>query len=98
MTKAQLVKLLAERLNLTHTQVALFFETLEEVAQDQLVKNGRFVVPDIVKFTLKDSPARAERTGINPHTKEPMTIAAKPASKRISAAAIGELKRHTATA
>jgi len=93
MTKTQLVQVLAERMNLTKTQAVLFFDTLTDVASETLEKEGEFVVPDFVKLVVRDTPAKPERKGVNPFTKEPMTIAAKPASKKIVARPTGDLKR-----
>lgn len=93
MTKTQLVQILADRLNLNKQQANLFLENLAEVAEDTLKKEGTFVLPNLVKFTLKDKPATAERQGVNPFTKTAITIPAKPASKKIKASVIGELKK-----
>lgn len=93
MTKTQLVQILADRLALSKSQANLFLENLAEVAEETLKKEGTFVLPNLVKLTLKDKPATPERQGVNPFTKAAITIAAKPASKKIKASVIGDLKK-----
>jgi nucleoid DNA-binding protein len=46
----------------------------------------------MVKLRVVDKPATEERQGINPHTRQPMTIAAKPASRTVRATALKALK------
>jgi DNA-binding protein HU-beta len=98
MTKTQLVQVLAERMNLSKTQAALFIETLCDVAAETLEKEKEFTVPDFVKLILRDTPAKSARQGINPFTKEPMTIAAKPAAKKILVRVTGDMKKKFAAA
>ena len=47
MTKTQLVALMAEKIEITKKQAALFFETLAELAVKEAKKNDVFVVPGI---------------------------------------------------
>jgi nucleoid DNA-binding protein len=50
------------------------------------------VIPGLVKLRVVKKPATKERQGINPFTKEPITIPAKPASKKVRATALKNLK------
>lgn len=93
MTKTQLIQLLADRLDLPRTKVTLMFETLGEVTADNLKKDGVSIIPGLVKFTMKDKPATPERQGVNPFTKEKITIPAKAATKKIKTAPLNDLKR-----
>jgi nucleoid DNA-binding protein len=93
LTKTKLFQVLADRSNLSKNQVNLLMENLSDVAEEELKKGGIFTLPNLVKFTLRDKPATPERKGLNPFTKEAITIAAKPASKKIRASVIGELKK-----
>jgi nucleoid DNA-binding protein len=43
------------------------------------------VLPGFAKFVVVKKPATKERQGINPFTKEPITIKAKPARKVLKA-------------
>jgi DNA-binding protein HU-beta len=79
MTKTQLVRLLAEKLELsTNKQAAAFLETLAEIAVAQTKKNGVFVLPGLGR--LKKVQRKA-RTGRNPQTGEPIKIKAKTTAK-----------------
>lgn len=93
MTKTKLIQVLADRSNLNKPQVNLLLENLSDVVEEQLKTEGVFSLPNLVKFTLKDKPATPERKGVNPFTKETITIAAKPATKKIRASVIGDLKK-----
>jgi len=93
MTKPQLIQVLAERLNLSKLQAKLFLENLATVAEESLKKDGVFILPDMAKFTMKDKAATPERQGVNPFTKEPMVIPAKPATKKIHTTALVALKK-----
>ncbi len=93
LTKTKLIQVLADRSNITKAQANLFLENLSDVVEEQLKTEGVFSLPHLVKFTLKDKPATPERQGRNPFTKEAITIAAKPATKKIRASVIGDLKK-----
>ena len=47
--------------------------------------SGIFTVPGLMRITVKRKPATKARPGINPFTKEPITIKAKPARKVLKA-------------
>jgi nucleoid DNA-binding protein len=93
LTKAKLVQVLADRSNLSKQQTNLVLENLSDVLEEELKRDGAFTIPNLAKFTLKDKPATPERKGINPSTQEPIIIPAKPASKRVRASVIGDLKK-----
>jgi nucleoid DNA-binding protein len=94
MTKAQVVAELANATELDKKSVNRVFESLQELIRKQLSARGpgEFVVPGLVKLRAVKKPATKERQGINPFTKEPITIAAKPASKKVRATALKALK------
>jgi nucleoid DNA-binding protein len=50
------------------------------------------VLPGFAKFVVVKKPARPARQGINPFTKQPMTFAAKPASKAVKARPVKAIK------
>jgi len=93
MTKTQFVSLLAEKANLSKSQVNNVLDLIEELAIDQLKTDGAFVLPGLVKLTSKDKAATPERQGVNPFTKAIVTIPAKPASKKLAARPVGSLKK-----
>jgi len=78
MTKTQLVRLMAENLEITNKQSAAFLENLAEVAVAQTKRNGVFVLPGLGR--LKKVQRKA-RTGRNPQTGEPLKIKAKTTAK-----------------
>jgi nucleoid DNA-binding protein len=94
LTKAQVIAELAGGTDLDKKSVARVFEGLSELIRKQLSVRGpgEFVVPGLVKLRVVKKPATKERQGINPFTKEPITIPAKPASKKVRATALKALK------
>ena len=72
-------------LKLARKDVARVLESLSAVGYKELKKNGIFVLPGFAKFVVIKKPATKERQGINPFTKEPITIKAKPARKVLKA-------------
>lgn len=97
MTKSKLIQVLSDRLDLTRSQANLFLEVLFEVAVDTLKAEGTFVIPGVTKLVVKNKPASPERQGRNPATNEPITIAAKPATKDVKARVLQELKSSVIT-
>jgi nucleoid DNA-binding protein len=94
LTKAQLFAELAEATELPKKKVAEVFDALSEVIKKQLTGRGpgEFVIPGLLKVRVVKRPATKEREGINPQTREKITIPAKPASKRVRATALKGLK------
>jgi DNA-binding protein HU-beta len=85
MTKTQLVRSLAEKLEVSNKQAAAFLSTLTETAVKETKKNGVFVLPGLGR--LKKS-ARKARMGRNPQTGEPIKIPAKTVCKFYVAKAV----------
>ncbi|HEY2407010.1 MAG TPA: HU family DNA-binding protein [Polyangiaceae bacterium] len=94
LTKAQVIAELANASDLDKKSVGRVFEGLQDLIRKQLSARGpgEFVVPGLVKLRVVKKPATKERAGINPFTKEPITIPAKPASKKVRATALKNLK------
>jgi len=85
MTKAELVRFVAETMELTTKQSVAFFDLLAETAIQETKKNGEFTIPGIGKLVKAQ---RAARMGRNPQTGEPIKIKAKTTVKfRIAKAA-----------
>jgi DNA-binding protein HU-beta len=74
MTKTQLVRTMAEKLELTNKQTATFLELLSETAVKETKKNGEFTIPGIGKLVKAE---RKARIGRNPQTGEAIKIKAK---------------------
>jgi DNA-binding protein HU-beta len=94
LTKAQVVTELANATDLDKKSVNRVFDSLQELIRKQLAGRGpgEFVIPGLVKLRVVKKPATKERQGINPFTKEPITIPAKPASRKVRATALKALK------
>jgi nucleoid DNA-binding protein len=93
LSKSGLINALVEASGeLTRKQVKAVLEALVEVGHKELKKNGLFTMPGFAKFRVVKKPATKARQGINPFTKQPITIPAKPASKSVRARAIKAVK------
>ena len=77
LTKTQLVRQMAEKLELTNKQVGGFFDLLTETAVKETKKNGVFVIPGLGRLVKAE---RKARMGRNPQTGEAIKI---PARKRL---------------
>jgi DNA-binding protein HU-beta len=78
--------------DVTRKQVKAVLESLIEVGHKELKKSSIFTLPGFAKFRVVKKPATKARQGVNPFTKQPMTIAAKPASKSVRARPIKAIK------
>ncbi len=95
LTKSALIGRLAEENEISRKQAAGVFASLENVILGSVMPNGigQFVLPGLMKITLRKVPARKAGTLIrNPATGEMMKAAAKPASVRVKVRALKKLK------
>lgn len=94
MSKNGLITAITETVGdeISRKQVKAVLESLIEVGHKELKKSKIFTLPGFAKFRVVNKPATKARQGINPFTKEPMTIAAKPASKSVRARPIKAIK------
>ncbi|HEX7602183.1 MAG TPA: HU family DNA-binding protein [Polyangiaceae bacterium] len=93
LTKAQVIAEIADSAELDKKSVNRVFESLTDLIKKQLKSpNGEFVIPGLIKLKSVKKPATKDRPGINPFTKQPITIKGKPASKKIRATALKALK------
>lgn len=95
LTKAQVIELLAEEVQLPKKQVAGLLEQLNELMVQQLKRKevGVFTIPFLgVKTKLVQKPKTKAREGRNPATGETIMIKAKPARKVVKAQAMKALK------
>ena len=81
LTKAQVISELSESTELDKKSINRVFEGLTELIKKQLGPRGpgEFVIPGLLKLRAVKKPATKDRPGINPFTKEPITIKGKPA-------------------
>ncbi len=94
MSKSGLIQAIAEAMGeeLSRKQVKSVVEALVAVGHRELKKSGVFTLPGFAKFRVVKKPATKARQGINPFTKQPMTFAAKPASKSVRVRPIKAIK------
>jgi DNA-binding protein HU-beta len=94
MSKSALIQAITEAAGEGHSrkQVKAVMDALITVGHRELKKNGLFTLPGFAKFRVVKKPATKARQGINPFTKQPMTFAAKPASKAVRARPIKSIK------
>jgi nucleoid DNA-binding protein len=93
-TKGEIYRELSERTELSRKQVVALFDEMSSMIKRELGKKGPgiFTVPGLFKVRLVRKPATKAREGINPFTKEPMTIKAKPARNVVKATPLKALK------
>ena len=93
-TKSDTLATLAEKTGLTKKQIGDVIDNLGALITGDLGKKGpgMFTLPGLAKFKLVRKPAQGPRQGINPKTKEPITIKAKPASNQVRIRALKALK------
>jgi len=85
MTQTQLVRSLAEKLEVNNKTARAFLDELAALAIGEVKKNGVFVLPGIGRLVRQD---RKARTGRNPATGESIKIPAKKVVKfRVAKAA-----------
>lgn len=93
MTKTEFVSaIIHKNPQLTKADVNSFLDNLSAVVTEALKSNGAAIVPGVVKLKTVKKAATPARQGINPFTKQPVTIAAKPASLKVKAAPQKALK------
>jgi DNA-binding protein HU-beta len=94
MSKSGLIQAISEAVGeeLSRKQVKTVIESLINVGHRELKKAGVFTLPGFAKFRVVKKPATKARQGTNPFTKQPMTFAAKPASKAVRARPIKAIK------
>lgn len=94
LTKSQIIAAVAESSGLDKKAVNSVLDALMDLVKAQLGSSGpgEIVLPGLVKLKAKATAATQDRQGVNPFTKEPMTIKGKPASRKIRATPLKALK------
>jgi len=92
-TKGEILNTLAERTGMKRKQVGDVLTHLTSLIVGQLKQSPNTVtLPGLIKFKITQRPATSEKMGVNPFTKEPMLIKAKPARKVVKALPVKALK------
>jgi len=92
MTKSEFLNAVAEKSGLTKKQAVSVMDAVSAVISEQLKSSGEITLPGLIKLTVSEKPATPEREGINPFTKQPTIIKAKPARKVVKARPVKALK------
>ncbi len=94
MNKTEVLTALAEATSLTKQQVAGLFDELAKLIGKNLADDGPgvFALLDLLQIKVVRKPAVAEHQGVNPFTKEPMTVKAKPAKNVVKVVPLKGLK------
>lgn len=94
LTKQKLLQHLAKNTGLTKKNINTVFTELLNTIKDHLQKNGpeKFILPGILKLTIKNVPEQKEKIGFNPFTKKEIILKAKPATRKIKAKLLKSLK------
>ena len=95
LTKIQLIKAVQDQMGDNAPSQAIIEATLDAlgVAVQEKAKEGLMIeVPGIVRIKTIDKPAQPEKQKMNYFTKQMITVAAKPATKKVKAAPTKALK------
>jgi nucleoid DNA-binding protein len=93
-SKAEIINGLSEKTGLGKKQVGGVLAALSDLVARELGKKGPgvFVLPGMLKLKVVRKPATKAKQGINPFTKAPMMIKAKPARNVVRALPLKSLK------
>jgi len=93
-TKSAIFQRMAETTKKPRKEVAAYFDALTAMIKQEIGKKGpgMFTLPGLLKIKRVEKPATKERMGINPQTREPMLIKAKPKRTVVRALALKALK------
>ena len=93
MNKTEFVLALqAKNPQLTKSDLSKVIDSMADVLLEALKANGTATIPGIVKLKVSLRVATQERQGINPFNKKPVTIPAKPATKKVKASVLKAMK------
>ena len=92
MTKSDFIAAVAEKSGMGKKDVVAVLEAVAGIATQELKNSGELTLPGLVKLTAVHKPAQPERQGVNPFTKQPITIKAKPATTVVKARPVKVLK------
>jgi nucleoid DNA-binding protein len=91
-TKSEILNQLAKETELSRKHVSGMFDALNALIKKSLRSHGIFTLPGLLKLKVVKKPATKARDGVNPFTGEKMTFKAKPASKKVRAVPLKNLK------
>ena len=92
LTKRDLLTKLMTATNLTKHQVQGVLDGLHGAIVEELKTNCVVTLPGLLKLRVVNKTATTERKSINPATRQPMTVPAKPARKSLKSFPLKALK------
>ena len=92
LTQSQLTTEIAERSDLSKSDVKRVMDTLEEIVLEQLGDAEKVKIGGVVQLTVRVKEATKARKGRNPATGEEITIGPKPASVTVRARPLAKAK------
>jgi nucleoid DNA-binding protein len=91
-TKSDILNQIAKETELSRKQISGVFDSLHAQIKKSLRSHGIFTLPGLLKLKVVKKPATKAREGVNPFTGEKMQFKAKPASKKVRAMPLKNLK------
>lgn len=91
-TKSEFIAAVAEKAGIEKKQAVAFLDALGEVVVGELKDGNVVTIPGLLKMKVNIRPATPEREGINPFTKQPTIIKAKPERRVVKASPVKALK------
>ncbi len=92
LTQTQLVAVVADRTELSKSDVKRALAALDEIVLEELGNAQKVRIGGLVQLTVRVKPAQKKRQGRNPATGEEIEIAAKPASVDLRARPLAKAK------
>jgi nucleoid DNA-binding protein len=92
MSKSEFLAALAEKTGLNKKQAGSAMDAVSAIVSEQLKSNGEVTIPGLIKLNISIKAATPEHEGINPFTKQPTMIKAKPERKVVKARPVKALK------
>ncbi len=91
-TKSEILNQIAKDTELSRKQISGVFDSLNGLIKKSLRSHSLFTLPGLLKMKVVKKPATKAREGVNPFTGEKMMFKAKPASKKVRAMPLKNLK------
>jgi nucleoid DNA-binding protein len=91
-TKSEILANISKDTELSRKQVSAVFDSLHAIIRKSLRSNGVVTLPGLMKLKVVKKPATKARMGTNPFTGEQQMFKAKPASKKVRALPLKNLK------
>ena len=92
LTKSEFLAALAEKTSMSKKQAASALDAVNSIVAEQLKSGGEVTIPGLIKLNVSVKAATPEHEGINPFTKQPTIIKAKPERKVVKARPVKALK------